>query len=83
MHILTLRWNASQEFDLHGILFIEMICLFNPPLVPSPDDIFLNSSYLVSYDEYQEEINGEYELIFQNLGECEECVIQDLFPLEP
>lgn len=26
MHILTLRWNASQEFDLHGILFIEMIC---------------------------------------------------------
>ena len=44
---------------------------------------FLNSSYLVSYDEYQEEINGEYELIFQNLGECEECVIQDLFPLEP
>ena len=44
---------------------------------------FLNSSYLVSYYEYQEEINGEYELIFQNLGECEECVIQDLFPLEP
>lgn len=44
---------------------------------------FLNSSYLVSYDEYREEINGEYELIFQNLGECEECVIQDLFPLEP
>ena len=44
---------------------------------------FLNSSYLVSDDEYQEEINGEYELIFQNLGECEECVIQDLFPLEP
>ncbi len=44
---------------------------------------FLNSSYLVSYDKYQEEINGEYELIFQNLGECEECVIQDLFPLEP
>ena len=44
---------------------------------------FLNSSYLVSYDEYQEGINWEYELIFQNLGECEECVIQDLFPLEP
>ena len=44
---------------------------------------FLNSSYFVSYDEYQEEINGKYELIFQNLGECEECVIQDLFPLEP
>ena len=44
---------------------------------------FLNSSYFVSYDEYQEGINGEYELIFRNLGECEECVIQDLFPLEP
>ena len=44
---------------------------------------FFLSSYLVSSDAYQYELNGEYELIFQNLGECEECVIQDLFPLEP
>lgn len=43
---------------------------------------FLNNSYLESYDDYQREINDQYELIYQNLGECEGCIIQDLFPLD-
>ena len=65
---------------IDALLCVFIICLIS---LLCYSLFFLNSSYLVSYDEYQEGINGEYELIFQNLGECEECVIQDLFPLEP
>ena len=75
-----------QSMKTRGFLMIDtLLCVFISCLISllCYSLFFLNSSYLVSYDEYQEEINGEYELIFQNLGECEECVIQDLFPLEP
>ncbi|MDD5983378.1 MAG: hypothetical protein PUC07_06240 [Solobacterium sp.] len=75
-----------QSMKVRGFLMIDaLLCVFISCLISllCYSLFFLNSSYLVSYDEYQEEINGEYELIFQNLGECEECVIQDLFPLEP
>ena len=75
-----------QSMKTRGFLMIDaLLCVFISCLISllCYSLFFLNSSYLVSYDEYQEEINGEYELIFQNLGECEECFIQDLFPLEP
>ena len=75
-----------QSMKTRGFLMIDaLLCVFISCLISllCYSLFFLNSSYLVSYDEYQEEISGEYELIFQNLGECEECVIQDLFPLEP
>ena len=75
-----------QSMKTRGFLMIDaLLCVFISCLISllCYSLFFLNSSYLVSYDEYQEEINREYELIFQNLGECEECVIQDLFPLEP
>lgn len=69
-----------------GFLMIDaLLCVFISCLISllCYSLFFLNESYLLSYDEYQKEINEEYEIIYQNLGECEECIIQDLFPLEP
>lgn len=69
-----------------GFLMIDaLLCVFISCLISllCCSLFFLNESYLVSYDDYQKEINEEYELIYQSLGECGECLIQDLFPLEP